>query len=104
MRDATWYAWQGTRLLLALHVQPRAAGAGCAGLHGDRLKIRLRAAPSDGRANAELLTWLAAEFGVRRNQVALTAGAAHRDKRVEVDSPSAVPAWFTALGGTAPGV
>ena len=60
-----------------LHVQPGAKRTEVAGIHGEgaaaRLKIRLAAPPVDGKANAELLRFLAAAFGVP--QRAVTAAA-----------------------------
>ncbi len=99
MSGRPWHTWHDGLLRLALHVQPRAATTGVAGLHGDRVKIRLRAAPADGQANAELCAWLAAEFGVARGRVRLLSGASNRAKQIEIDRPATLPAWFLALGG-----
>jgi uncharacterized protein (TIGR00251 family) len=48
------------------------------------LKARVRAAPSEGEANAALLKLLAKSLGVAPRQVALVAGATSRLKRVKV--------------------
>jgi uncharacterized protein (TIGR00251 family) len=48
------------------------------------LKARVRAAPSEGEANAALIALLAKEFSVSRSQVTLTAGASARLKRILV--------------------
>lgn len=50
------------------------------------LKARVRAAPSEGEANAALVALLAKEFGVSRSQISLTAGASARLKRVVIDA------------------
>lgn len=50
------------------------------------LKARVRAAPSDGEANAALIALLAKELGIPRSQLSLTAGASARLKRVVVHS------------------
>ena len=47
-----------------LRIVPRARVTAFAGTHGDRLKIRVGAPPLDGRANAELIAFLARQFGV----------------------------------------
>ena len=39
-----FYRWQDNTLLLFCHIQPGASRDEFAGLHGERLKIRLRAA------------------------------------------------------------
>ncbi|MFC5393491.1 DUF167 family protein [Bosea vestrisii] len=48
------------------------------------LKARVRAAPSDGEANAALIALLAKELGLSRSQLSLIAGASARLKRVVV--------------------
>lgn len=44
------------------------------------LKIRVRAAPTDGSANAAVVDLLSAKLGVPRSRVALVRGAASRVK------------------------
>jgi uncharacterized protein YggU (UPF0235/DUF167 family) len=53
------------------------------------LKARVRAAPSEGEANAALIALLAAEFQVSRSQISLTAGASARLKRIVVRGETA---------------
>lgn len=79
-------------LVCRLRVSPRASRTAFAGLYGDRLRVRVAAPPADGEANAGLLEFLARQFGVSRGRVRLIAGAAGRDKTVEVESPAKLPA------------
>ena len=83
--------------MLALHVQPGAKRTEVAGVHGDgtqaRLKIRLAAPPVDGKANAELVRFLAEAFGVPRSRVTLVRGATSRQKTVRIASPTRRPDW-----------
>jgi uncharacterized protein (TIGR00251 family) len=53
------------------------------------LKARVRAAPSDGEANAALLQLLARSLRVAPRQVHLVAGASGRIKRVKIDGDPA---------------
>jgi uncharacterized protein (TIGR00251 family) len=69
---------------LQLHVQPGASRTGIAGLHGDALKVRITAPPADGRANRELLDFLAEVLGVARSRIALVKGESGRRKTVVV--------------------
>jgi uncharacterized protein (TIGR00251 family) len=69
---------------LRLHVQPGASRTGMAGLHGDALKVRVAAPPADGRANRELLDFLAEALGVARIRIALIKGETGRRKTVIV--------------------
>ncbi|KRE15694.1 hypothetical protein ASE63_15690 [Bosea sp. Root381] len=50
------------------------------------LKVRVRAAPSDGEANAALTALLAREFDLPRSAVTLVAGATARLKTVALMS------------------
>lgn len=78
-------------IVLALHVQPGAARTELAGTHGDALKIRLAAPPVDGRANDELLRFLAEAFGVPRANVALLRGPSSRSKVARISAPARYP-------------
>lgn len=69
---------------LQLHVQPGASRTGIAGLHGDALKVRVAAPPALGRANRELLDYLAELLGVARARIALVKGESGRRKTVTV--------------------
>ena len=48
------------------------------------LKVRVRAAPREGEANAALVRLVAKSLGVAARQVALVAGATARIKRLEI--------------------
>lgn len=70
--------------MLAVRVQPNASVTKIAGEHGDELKIRLAAAPVDGKANAELVRFLARAAGVPRAAVAVVRGQSARSKTVRI--------------------
>jgi hypothetical protein len=91
----------GTDLVLELRVQPRAAASGLAGLHGERLRVRLAAPPVDGRANAALVELLADTFGVPRSRVTIEHGLAGRDKRVRIRGAARLPPAVESLLGPA---
>ncbi len=81
--------------MLDLHVQPGAKRTEPTGRHGEgtnqRLKVRLAAPPVEGRANAELLRFLAGAFGVPLRNVRLVRGETSRHKVVRVDAPALRP-------------
>jgi uncharacterized protein (TIGR00251 family) len=70
--------------VLAVHVQPRATRTEVAGLHGDALKIRLKAPPVDGAANEELVRFVAQRLNVSRADVEIVSGETGRAKRLRV--------------------
>ena len=78
-------------IVLTLHVQPGAARTEVSGTHGDALMVRLAAPPVDGKANAELLRFLAEAFGVPRRNVTLLRGELARAKVVRVACPASRP-------------
>lgn len=80
----TWFTRQGNIVTLTLHVQPGAKNTVVAGLHGDALKIRLAAPPTEGRANEALLKFLADQFDVALKNVELKQGGQSRHKRVVI--------------------
>ena len=94
----SYFRWDGADLLLDCHLQPKASKDEFAGLHGDALKIRISAPPIDGRANAQLLAFIAKAFGVAKSQVSLDSGDSSRQKRVRIQAPRQLP----ELPGLAP--
>jgi uncharacterized protein (TIGR00251 family) len=84
--------------VLALAVAPQAKRTGADGLHDGALRVRLAAPPVDGKANAQLLAWLAAELGCPRRDLSLLRGDTARRKWVEIALPPAqVAAWLDRL-------
>lgn len=89
--SAKSYTWQGTALVLNIRVQPRASKDEIAGVVGEQLKIRLTAAPVDGKANQALMKFLAKYCGVPRASVTLLSGDTGRIKRVRIENPRHLP-------------
>ena len=71
-------------IVLMLHIQPRAKREGVVGLHGEALKIALKAPPVDGAANEALLAFLAKTLGIAKSECVLLSGETSRSKRVRV--------------------
>jgi uncharacterized protein (TIGR00251 family) len=67
-----------------LRVSPGAGRAQIVGRHGDAWKIRVTAAPEQGRANDAVLRLLAGALAVPRDAIALVSGHGARDKIVEL--------------------
>ncbi|HEU0334954.1 MAG TPA: DUF167 domain-containing protein [Gaiellaceae bacterium] len=69
---------------LLLRVAPGASRSAVVGRHGAAWKVRVAAAPERGRANDALVDLLAGALGLARPDVRVVAGAAARDKVVEI--------------------
>ncbi len=54
------------------------------GDHGDAIKIKLRAPAMEGKANAALIRFLAAQLGILPRQIALMRGQKSRDKLIRI--------------------
>jgi uncharacterized protein (TIGR00251 family) len=72
-------------LILELHVQPGAKRSEFAGMHGDRVKLRLAAPAVEGKANAALIVFLADYFQVPKRNVSIVSGVKSRSKRVSIE-------------------
>ena len=73
---------------LLLRVIPRASREGW---RGERLVVHLTAAPTDGKANARLKRFLAAEFGTSQSAITIERGERSREKTVRIDAPAKIP-------------
>lgn len=73
-------------VLLRLHVQPKASKSRIIGLHDGCLKLAVASPPVEGRANKEVVKYLATVLGVPGRDVILKSGAQSRKKRVIVRS------------------
>ncbi|MDT8383571.1 MAG: DUF167 family protein [Gammaproteobacteria bacterium] len=91
-----WYRWEGDTLTLSVRVQPKASSDEIVGpcadpLGGESLKVRITAPPVDGKANAQLVKFLAKAFGVAKSRVSVLAGEGGRQKRVQISAPTRLP-------------
>jgi uncharacterized protein YggU (UPF0235/DUF167 family) len=69
---------------LRLRVAPGAADSAVVGRYGEAWKLRVASAPEKGRANDAVQDLLANTLGLDRLDVRVVAGAAARDKVVEI--------------------
>ena len=101
---ATMADWPCLRLqqgvcVLDVSVQPNARHTSADGLHDGALRVRLAAPPVDGKANAQLIAWLADQLGCAKRDVSLLRGETSRRKQLAIDLPLAtVAAWLATLG------
>ena len=91
------YYYQDGKLYLHLHLQTGSKQDSIGELYGERLRLRIRAQPIEGRANKQLIAFLAREFGVSKSKVVILSGLHGRDKTVSIAYHGKRPAWFLEL-------
>ena len=79
-----WEARSDGSVVLRVHARPGAQRTGVVGLHGGALKVKVAAPAEGGRANAALVRFVAADLGLRREDVELVSGATSRRKRLRI--------------------
>ena len=73
------------RVSLTVRVVPKSPRTAWAGrLDDGSWKVRIAAVPEDGKANAELIRFLASEFGVERASVRILSGETARMKLIAI--------------------
>jgi len=72
----------GSEIRLEIKAVPGASKTELAGIKDDRLRIRLAAAPEDGKANAELLNFLSKTLDCPKRDLRLLSGEKSRLKAV----------------------
>lgn len=75
--------------ILNVKAQPRSSKAGVDGLLGDAVKVKIKCAPVDGKANKELVDTLADVFGIPKSRVVFKSGETSKQKRILLTGISA---------------
>lgn len=70
---------------ITVHAKPKAKKTRLVRVDGLRADVALAAPPVDGRANDELIAFLADVLGVPKRSLTLASGASSRSKVVAVD-------------------
>jgi len=78
----------GRMAILRVHVVPNAKSDCVVGEHGGAIKIKLRAPPVEGNANAALVRFFAAQIKLPRHAIVLQSGQRSRDKLLRIDGLS----------------
>ena len=77
-------------VVLNVKAQPRSSRSGIDGLLGDAVKVRIKCAPVEGKANKELTETLADAFGLPKSMVVFKSGETSKTKRILLKGVDAV--------------
>ena len=80
----TWIKDTPDGAILTIRVVPRASKNSIDGPLGDALKIRLQSPPVDGKANKELIRFMADTLDIATSRIVILTGETGRSKRVLV--------------------
>jgi len=92
---AAHYLWQDDTLIFNVYLQPKASRNVLIGLHDNAVKISLTSPPVDGKANKQLIQFLAKLFHVKKTDITIISGKHSRQKRISVCKPSQFPEVFS---------
>ena len=87
-------------VILNVRAQPRSSRSGLDGVLGDAVKVRIRCAPVDGKANKELIETLAEAFDLPKSAVVFKGGETSKTKRILLRGAEAAKVR-TVIGGMA---
>jgi uncharacterized protein len=74
---------------LTVAVVPQARRTGADGFHDGALRVRLTAAPIDGKANDALVAWLSETLSLPKRAVRVLHGGSSRRKQLDIDLDAA---------------
>lgn len=89
MSGRSWLVETPEGVVLSIRAQPRSSRAGLDGFVGEAVRVRLRSAPVDGKANKELIETLAKEFSLAKSAVVFKGGETAKLKRILLKGVSA---------------
>jgi uncharacterized protein (TIGR00251 family) len=84
-------------MLLRVKATPGASKTEALGVRDGRLRVRIAAAPEDGRANAALIAFLAKQLGCPKNRIAIVVGEKSRLKTLAL--PAAAEKKLLEIAG-----
>jgi len=87
--NMNWLVAAKDGCVITVKVTPRAAKSEIIGAEAEWLRVRVKAPPVDGKANAALIAFFADLFNLPKKNVSVVAGQTARLKRVRVDGITA---------------
>ncbi|MFV2057401.1 MAG: DUF167 family protein [Thiohalomonadales bacterium] len=85
------YHWHENDLILQVLIQANANTDQIIDIHAQKIRIKIKSAAIDGKANKNLIGFLAKQFSVPKSRIIIEKGLATRCKRVRVIAPKQWP-------------
>ena len=86
-----YYRWEQDALYLDCSIQPKSNEDRIVPAVGESLKIRICAAPTDGKANKQLIRFLAKKFHTKQTATTIVNGQTNRHKRLCIKKLLTIP-------------
>ena len=77
-----WLLQEDENVYVHLLISPGASQNAIQGVHDQRLKVALKAPPTDGKANKALIHFLSKILSIPKSRIQLKAGHGHRRKTI----------------------
>lgn len=77
-----WFLSNKNGFVVNIHAVPGSKEESVSGLHGNALKIKIKAQATDGKANKALIAFIAKTLQTSPRNIELLSGAANRQKRL----------------------
>ena len=89
METPQWLKARGQQTQLFVYIQPAASKTEVTGTFGEpaRIKMKIKAPPQDGEANAEVLKFVSKLLGISKSRVEILRGETSRQKDLLIDLP-----------------
>lgn len=86
-KEAEYIVANNSKTILKIYVQPGASKNEFVGLYGvpPRLKVKIKAQPQDGEANAEVISFLSKVLKIPKSKIEIYRGHISRQKDILID-------------------
>jgi uncharacterized protein (TIGR00251 family) len=80
----SWFTSRTDGLLISVCIVPKSSRTGVCGIYGESLKIKIAAAPENGKANKELIDFLSNLLETSRQAITIVSGHTSRKKMLKI--------------------
>lgn len=84
----SWILKSKEGITVKVHIVPNSSKTQIIGEHGDRLKIKIKSPPVDGKANEEILEFLCEKLGIKKHLAEIARGHSSKSKDIFISATS----------------